>query len=101
MEAEKGADGKKHFKGNSTVSRYACRIQCERKPPYSARLYAAAFDEHGRIQLSVSLLFRIRFGCAIYTVLCNRPLLSLISLLGGVEVTGSIAYLCFHYEALG
>ena len=47
-------DGTKQFKGNSTVSRYACRIQCERSPPYSARLYAAAFDEHGRIQLSVS-----------------------------------------------
>ncbi len=46
-------DNKKVYKSNSTVSRYACRIQCERKPPYSARLYAAAFDVHGRIQLSV------------------------------------------------
>jgi len=54
VEAVTGEDGRKQFKGNSTVSRYACRIQCERKPPYSARLYAAAFDEHGRIQLSVS-----------------------------------------------
>ena len=54
MEAVTGPDGRKQFKANSTVSRYACRIQCERKPPYSARLYAAAFDTRGRIQLSVS-----------------------------------------------
>ena len=55
VESETGADGKCSYKGNSTVSRYACRIQCERKPPYTARLYAAAFDTRGRIQLSVSV----------------------------------------------
>ena len=58
-----GEDGKKNFKSNSTVSRYACRIQCERKPPYSARLYAAAFDVHGRIQLSVSLWVNVKCVC--------------------------------------
>lgn len=54
VETVTGLDGQRAYKGNSTVSRYACRIQCERRPPYSARLYAAAFDTHGRIQLSVS-----------------------------------------------
>ena len=56
VETVTGEDGKKTFKSNSTVSRYACRVQCERKPPYSARLYAAAFDVHGRIQLSVRIM---------------------------------------------
>eukprot|EP00731_Ephydatia_muelleri_P027733 Em0019g606a len=46
------ADGTKAYKSNSTVSRYACRIQCERAPPYTARLYAAAFDTHSKIHLS-------------------------------------------------
>lgn len=54
VETVSGPDGKRNYKSNSTVSRYACRIQCERKPPYSARLYAAAFDTRGRIQLSAN-----------------------------------------------
>eukprot|EP00118_Oscarella_pearsei_P002920 m.12195 g.12195 ORF g.12195 m.12195 type:complete len:441 (+) comp23867_c0_seq3:116-1438(+) len=37
---------------HSTVSRYACRIVCERDPPYTARLYAAGFDMKNRIVLS-------------------------------------------------
>lgn len=45
---------KKVFNGSSTVSRYACRILCEREPPYTARIYAAAFDTKGKIQISVS-----------------------------------------------
>ncbi|XP_060755570.1 E3 ubiquitin-protein ligase pellino homolog 1 isoform X2 [Neoarius graeffei] len=28
----------------STISRFACRIVCERSPPYTARVYAAGFD---------------------------------------------------------
>lgn len=28
----------------STISRFACRIVCERAPPYTARVYAAGFD---------------------------------------------------------
>uniref|UniRef100_A0A3B4C6L7 Pellino E3 ubiquitin protein ligase 1a n=1 Tax=Pygocentrus nattereri TaxID=42514 RepID=A0A3B4C6L7_PYGNA len=28
----------------STVSRFACRIVCDRTPPYTARVYAAGFD---------------------------------------------------------
>ena len=41
-------------RSNSTVSRYACRIVCERDPPYTARLYAAGFDPQHQIVLSVS-----------------------------------------------
>lgn len=54
VESVKNEHGKTVYKSNSTVSRYACRIQCDRRPPYTARLYAAAFDTRGRIQLSVS-----------------------------------------------
>ena len=54
VESVKNEHGKVVYKSNSTVSRYACRIQCDRRPPYTARLYAAAFDTRGRIQLSVS-----------------------------------------------
>lgn len=45
-------DGSKVPNSNSTVSRYACRILCERVPPYTARIYAAAFDTKGKIQMS-------------------------------------------------
>ena len=46
--------GVEQYKLNSTVSRYACRILCQREPPYTARLYAAAFDINNRIKISVS-----------------------------------------------
>ncbi|KAJ8346550.1 hypothetical protein SKAU_G00279510 [Synaphobranchus kaupii] len=35
----------------STISRYACRILCERGPPYTARIYAAGFDSSKNIFL--------------------------------------------------
>nr|KAF6281738.1 pellino E3 ubiquitin protein ligase family member 3 [Pipistrellus kuhlii] len=35
----------------STISRYACRILCDRRPPYTARLYAAGFDASSNIFL--------------------------------------------------
>lgn len=38
----------------STISRYACRILCDRRPPYTARLYAAGFDASSNIFLGVS-----------------------------------------------
>ena len=44
---------KRVFNSVSSVSRYSCRILCEREPPYTARLYAAAFDTNKKIQLSV------------------------------------------------
>uniref|UniRef100_A0A8C4X2I7 Pellino E3 ubiquitin protein ligase family member 3 n=1 Tax=Erpetoichthys calabaricus TaxID=27687 RepID=A0A8C4X2I7_ERPCA len=35
----------------STISRYACRIICERNPPYTTRIYAAGFDSSKNIFL--------------------------------------------------
>ncbi|GCC39788.1 hypothetical protein chiPu_0023649, partial [Chiloscyllium punctatum] len=35
----------------STISRFACRISCERSPPYTARIYAAGFDSSKNIFL--------------------------------------------------
>ncbi|KAK1889676.1 E3 ubiquitin-protein ligase pellino like 1 [Dissostichus eleginoides] len=40
----------------STISRYACRIMCERSAPYTARIYAAGFDSSKNIFLGVSVL---------------------------------------------
>ena len=39
----------------STISRFACRILIERKPPYTARIYAAGFDSARNIFLGVRL----------------------------------------------
>ncbi len=38
----------------STISRYACRIDIERGEPYTARIYAAGFDQQNNIFLGVS-----------------------------------------------
>ena len=54
VETEVNREGWEQYKANSTVSRYACRILCERKPPYTARVYAAAFDTNRKIKMSVS-----------------------------------------------
>uniref|UniRef100_A0AAY4DJY0 Uncharacterized protein n=1 Tax=Denticeps clupeoides TaxID=299321 RepID=A0AAY4DJY0_9TELE len=35
----------------STISRFACRIMCQRSPPYTARIYAAGFDSSKNIFL--------------------------------------------------
>ncbi|XP_069750166.1 E3 ubiquitin-protein ligase pellino homolog 1-like isoform X1 [Narcine bancroftii] len=35
----------------STISRFACRITCDRSPPYTARVYAAGFDSSNNIFL--------------------------------------------------
>ncbi|XP_039258899.1 E3 ubiquitin-protein ligase pellino homolog 1-like [Styela clava] len=35
---------KSHQPQQSTISRFSCRILCEREPPYTARIYAAGFD---------------------------------------------------------
>jgi pellino protein len=37
----------------STISRYACRIVISRHPPYTARIYAAGFDNSKNIFLGV------------------------------------------------
>lgn len=41
----------------STISRFACRIKCQRTPPYTARIYAAGFDSSKNIFLGVSARF--------------------------------------------
>ncbi|NWI62190.1 PELI2 ligase, partial [Pterocles burchelli] len=35
----------------STISRFACRIVCDRSPPYTARIFAAGFDSSKNIFL--------------------------------------------------
>lgn len=40
----------------STISRFACRIICQRTPPYSARIYAAGFDSSKNIFLGVRMV---------------------------------------------
>lgn len=35
----------------STISRFACRVVCDRNPPYTARIYAAGFDSSKSIFL--------------------------------------------------
>lgn len=39
----------------STISRFACRIIVDRKPPHTARIYAAGFDSGKNIFLGVSV----------------------------------------------
>lgn len=41
----------------STISRFACRIKCQRTPPYTARIYAAGFDSSKNIFLGVSCVW--------------------------------------------
>lgn len=38
----------------STISRFACRIVCDRNEPYTARIFAAGFDSSRNIFLGVS-----------------------------------------------
>ena len=38
----------------STISRYSCRIVVNRRPPYTARVFAAGFDKSSNIFLGVS-----------------------------------------------
>jgi len=48
----------------STISRFACRIICERNPPFTARIYAAGFDSSKNIFLGVrklSFFLRVQF----------------------------------------
>lgn len=47
----------------STISRFACRIICERNPPFTARIYAAGFDSSKNIFLGVN-------HCLIYIKTC-------------------------------
>ncbi|MEQ2255204.1 E3 ubiquitin-protein ligase pellino 2 [Ilyodon furcidens] len=46
-----GQDGEETQITQSTISRFACRVVCERNPPYTARIYAAGFDSSKNIFL--------------------------------------------------
>ena len=48
-------DSNGSLNGQSTISRYSCRISVDRQPPYTARIYAAGFDSSKRIFLGVCL----------------------------------------------
>ncbi|KAA0722997.1 E3 ubiquitin-protein ligase pellino -like protein 1 [Triplophysa tibetana] len=46
-----GANGEGGQSAQSTISRYACRIMCDRTAPYTSRIYAAGFDSSKNIFL--------------------------------------------------
>ncbi|CAG10586.1 unnamed protein product [Tetraodon nigroviridis] len=46
-----GQEGEESPITQSTISRFACRVVCERSPPYTARIYAAGFDSSKNIFL--------------------------------------------------
>lgn len=48
-----GQEGEETLITQSTISRFACRVVCERDPPYTARIYAAGFDSSKNIFLGV------------------------------------------------
>lgn len=48
-----GQEGEETPITQSTISRFACRVVCERNPPYTARIYAAGFDSSKNIFLGV------------------------------------------------
>ncbi|XP_016369632.1 E3 ubiquitin-protein ligase pellino homolog 1-like [Sinocyclocheilus rhinocerous] len=52
MDTLPGCHGKSDtLSSQSTISRFACRIVCQRAPPYTARIYAAGFDSSKSIFL--------------------------------------------------
>ncbi|XP_026076433.1 E3 ubiquitin-protein ligase pellino homolog 1 isoform X2 [Carassius auratus] len=52
METLPGSHSKSDtLSSQSTISRFACRIVCQRAPPYTARIYAAGFDSSKSIFL--------------------------------------------------
>lgn len=57
----------------STISRFACRIVCDRNEPYTARIFAAGFDSSKNIFLGVSTVTVLWFQAHIHY--CDRNLL--------------------------
>lgn len=55
----------------STISRFACRILCERNNPKVARIYAAGFDSSRNIFLGVSFGRKTQFYDCL-TVVCTE-----------------------------
>uniref|UniRef100_A0A1A7WU93 Pellino homolog 2 n=1 Tax=Iconisemion striatum TaxID=60296 RepID=A0A1A7WU93_9TELE len=46
-----GQEGEENPITQNTISRFACRVVCERNPPYTARIFAAGFDSSKNIFL--------------------------------------------------
>ena len=59
----------------STISRFSCRICVDRNAPYTARIYAAGFDQHNHIFLGVSQLVYVLFS--LQSVLLHPQLIRL------------------------
>lgn len=57
----------------STISRFACRIVCDRNEPYTARIFAAGFDSSKNIFLGVSTVTVLWFQAHIRY--CDRYLI--------------------------
>lgn len=58
----------------STISRFACRIVCDRNEPYTARIFAAGFDSSKNIFLGVSTInkyFVLRKAPSVWPVLLS------------------------------
>ena len=56
-----GKEGEDPSIAPSTISRFACRVVCERNPPYTARIYAAGFDSSKNIFLGVRRLIMSQY----------------------------------------
>jgi len=58
----------------STISRFACRILCDRANPRVAQVYAAGFDSSRNIFLGVSTVFVLELPSKIiwYALLSKR-----------------------------
>lgn len=69
-----GKEGEDPSIAPSTISRFACRVVCERNPPYTARIYAAGFDSSKNIFLGVSGL-KISPTKVYFWNLCGKYLL--------------------------
>jgi len=65
-----GKEGEDPSIAPSTISRFACRVVCERSPPYTARIYAAGFDSSKNIFLGVSSSFNVLID-AVFKMLTN------------------------------
>lgn len=55
----------------STISRFACRIIVDRKPPHTARVFAAGFDSGRNIFLGVSTILISEITMSMMRI-CNR-----------------------------
>lgn len=67
-----GTEGDDPSIAPSTISRFACRVVCERNPPYTTRIYAAGFDSSKNIFLGVSVITVLHGGAFCSEMLKRR-----------------------------